>query len=73
MPDSILDAIKQGIWDFEPQDEQPREFRATGSMPGTNGKLSVLAERVRQGLPLWHPSDRQDYDQEHDDYQVNSA
>jgi hypothetical protein len=73
MADSILDAIKKGIWDYEPHDQQPREFRATGSMPGTNGKLSVLAERVRQGLPLWHPSDRQDYDQEHDDYQLNSA
>lgn len=71
MPSSILDAIKQGIWDFEPESQQARDFRATGSMPGTNGKLSVLAARVQMGLPLWHPSDRQDYDQEHDDYQVN--
>lgn len=71
MPGSILEAIKQGIWDYEPQDQQPREFRATGAMPGTDRKLSVLAERVRQGLPLWHPSDRQDYDQMHDDYAAN--
>lgn len=71
MPSSIIEAIKQGVWDFEPQEHQPRQFRATGSMPGTNGKLSVLAERVRLGLPLWHPSDRQDYDQEHEDYAAN--
>ena len=71
MPNSILDAIKQGVWDYEPQDQQARAYRATGSMPGTDGKLSALAERVRMGLPLWHPADRQDYDQEHDDYAVN--
>jgi hypothetical protein len=33
-------------------------------MPGTTDKLSVLAERVRLGLPLWHPSDRQEYDED---------
>ncbi len=24
-------------------------------------RLEVLAERVRKGLPLWHPEDRVDY------------
>jgi len=71
MPDSILEAIKQGIWDYEPQADQPKPFLATGAMPGTNRKLDVLAERIRLGLPLWHPSDRMDYDQSHDDYQIN--
>ena len=71
MPDSILEAIKQGVWDFEPEDDHPRDFRATGAMPGTDRKVVVLAERIRLGLPLWHPSDRQDYDQTHDDYRVN--
>ncbi len=33
-------------------------------MPGTIEKLDVLAERVRLGLPLWHPSDRQDFDED---------
>lgn len=69
MASSVLDAIKQGIWDYEPS-ERDSTFRATGAMPGTNDKLSVLAERVRQGLPLWHPCDRQDYDQKHEDYSV---
>ena len=25
-------------------------------------KLDVLAERMRLGLPLWHPSDRRSFD-----------
>lgn len=62
MPNSVLDAIKQGQWDFEPTDFDNKDFRATQAMPGTTDKLSVLAERVRLGLPLWHPRDRQEYD-----------
>ena len=64
MANSVLDAIKLGLWDFEPQDVEVEEFRATGAMPGTTDKLTVLADRVRQGLPLWHPMDRQDSDEE---------
>ena len=64
MASSVLEAIKQGLWDFEPTDERHQEFRATKAMPGTTDKLSVLAERVRLGLPLWHPSDRQEYDED---------
>lgn len=63
MPHSVLDAIKQGLWDFEPTEFDQEKFRATQAMPGTTDKLSVLAERVRLGLPLWHPSDRQEYDE----------
>ena len=29
-------------------------------MPGTQEKLLVMAERIRSGLPLWHPADRDD-------------
>jgi hypothetical protein len=61
---SVLDAIKQGCWDFEPTYVEHEEFTATKAMPGTVDKLSVLAERVRLGLPLWHPSDRQEYDED---------
>lgn len=68
MANSVLDAIRQGIWDYEPPAEKCPTFRATGAMPGTIDKLSVLAARVQQGLPLWHPFDRQDYDQQHEDY-----
>ena len=64
MPNSVLEAIKLGLWDFEPQEIETDEFKATGAMPGTDAKLSILAERVRMGLPLWHPSDRQDCEDE---------
>lgn len=60
MANSVLEAIRLGMWDYEPQDLAGENFHATGAMPGTPDKLLILAERVRQGLPLWHPADRQD-------------
>ena len=62
MSRSVLEAIKQGDWDFEPNSQQVVNLKATAAMPGTNEKLNVLAERLRQGLPLWHPSDRRSFD-----------
>ena len=62
MPDSVLDAIKLGIWDFEPEDQDSDQFDSTRALPGTVEKLDVLAERVQRGLPLWHPCDRRTYD-----------
>jgi hypothetical protein len=58
MPDSILEAIRQGIWDYEPPQRGGGEFGSTQAVPGSDEKLAVLAERIRQGLPLWHPADR---------------
>ncbi len=63
MSNSILEAIKEGLWNFEPKELDRRSFSATDALPGTIDKLSVLAERVRLGLPLWHPGDRQDCDE----------
>jgi hypothetical protein len=37
------------------------DFAATQAPAGSRTKLEVLAERVRRGQPLWHPSDRSDY------------
>jgi hypothetical protein len=62
VPRSVLDAIKMGIWDFEPEQSETSEYDATEALPGTDEKLGVLADRVEQGLPLWHPSDRRTYD-----------
>ena len=62
MPDSILDAIKLGLWDFEPRREEQDRYDSTAAMPGTGEKLAILAERVKQGLPLWHPADRRTFD-----------
>jgi hypothetical protein len=60
MPTTVLDAIKMGQWDFEPEEVESEEFEACPAMPGTREKLSALADRVRRGLPLWHPADRCD-------------
>lgn len=63
MPNSIFDAIQQGQWNYDPEQEPAAsDFSSTGALPGTTEKLSVLAERIRRGLPLWHPSDRHTYD-----------
>jgi hypothetical protein len=61
---SVLEAIKQGDWDFEPATVEEQSFDSTSAMPGTDEKLRVLAERVRSGLPLWHGQDRTEYDSE---------
>jgi hypothetical protein len=61
---SILDAIRDGEWDYEPEEVTENRFTPTGFMPGTREKLSVLADRVRSGLPLWHGHDRMEYDDE---------
>ena len=61
MPISVLEAIKLGMWDYDPDDERPDLFDSTEAMPGTDEKLAVLAQRLQEGLPLWHPSDRISY------------
>ena len=62
MQKSVLDAIKDGEWGYEPETVEETEFKSTKAMPGTDEKLSVLAERVKAGLPLWHGHDRTEYD-----------
>jgi hypothetical protein len=59
---SILDAIKNGEWDFEPGVVEEKSFDSTYAMPGSNEKVETLATRLRKGLPLWHSSDRRSYD-----------
>jgi hypothetical protein len=60
--ESILDAIKDGQWDYEPEHVSSEHYDSTRALPGTEEKLAILATRVRKGLPLWHPSDRRTYD-----------
>jgi hypothetical protein len=57
---SVLDAIKMGHWDFEPAEVPASQYDSTDAMPGTREKLEVLAQRLRNGFPLWHPKDRDD-------------
>ncbi|NQT16184.1 MAG: hypothetical protein HQ582_25730 [Planctomycetes bacterium] len=65
MPRSVLEAIKMGLWDFEPPEVEYSKYDCTEAMPGTKDKLDVLAQRVRCGLPLWHPKDRDEVPDEH--------
>jgi hypothetical protein len=60
VPKSVLEAIKMGIWDFEPPEIEYNRYEASNAMPGTDEKLTILAERARRGLPLWHMKDRND-------------
>jgi hypothetical protein len=60
VPKSVLEAIKMGIWDFEPPEVAYSKFDASDAMPGTSEKLTLLAERAQRGLPLWHVKDRDD-------------
>ncbi len=45
--------------DFVPDDGD--HFVPTEAPAGSKQKLDVLAQRVLQGTPLWHPEDRPDY------------
>jgi hypothetical protein len=60
--DSILEAIRDGQWDYEPEPVTNEAFDSTKALPGTDEKLAILAVRVQKGLPLWHPEDRVTYD-----------
>ena len=60
MPRAVLEAIRMGIWDFEPPEVAYSKFDAADAMPGTREKLCLLAERAARGLPLWHVNDRDD-------------
>ena len=51
----------RGIWDFEPKEETNKGFECTDALPGSMHKLSVLAARLGEGKPLWHPEDRLTY------------
>jgi hypothetical protein len=30
-------------------------------LPGSDEKLAILADRLKSGLPLWHPRDSRNY------------
>ena len=60
---SVLEAIRKGQWDFEPDfKSRNRNFLSTLALPGTEEKVAALAQRAQLGQPLWHPEDRITYD-----------
>ncbi len=62
VPESVLDAIRQGQWDFEPVEVNEEAYNCTAALPGSEEKISELASRAEDGLPLWHPRDRRCFD-----------
>lgn len=58
MGKSVLEATQVGEGELKPQTVGQHGFAATNAEPGSAEKLAVLAGRIRQGLPLWHPDDR---------------
>jgi hypothetical protein len=62
VPRSVLEAIRNGEWNYEPELQASEGMEATRALPGTREKLDVLATRLRLGQPLWHPHDRLDYE-----------
>jgi hypothetical protein len=61
VPQSVLEAVLLGIWDYEPDEYEASRYEATKAMPGSREKLEVMARRLSQGLPLWHPEDQCGY------------
>lgn len=59
---SILQAIQDGQWDYEPPELGSGHYDSTGALPGSDEKLAILAQRAQKGLPLWHEEDRRSYD-----------
>jgi hypothetical protein len=60
--ESVLKAIQNGQWDFEPDPISEDKFRSTKALPGSSDKVQEMAARVKMGLPLWHSKDRRFYD-----------
>jgi len=67
MRQSVLKAIRQGEWDFEPEPMQEEMYDATAAMPGSDEKVKEMARRASAGLPLWHSEDRRTFDNTADD------
>ena len=65
MPDPKLENVFEAILKYgHDEDFVPRvddSFQPTAAPAGSAEKLEILAERVRQGQPLWHEEDRFDY------------
>lgn len=59
---NVFEAILECGHDEDFVPEKLECYRATDAPAGSRSKLEILAQRVMQGTPLWHPEDRHDYD-----------
>ena len=62
MAESILEAIRNGNWNYEPPTVDKKDYDAASALPGTEEKVGFMAARALEGLPLWHPDDRSTLD-----------
>jgi hypothetical protein len=58
---NVFEAILQCGHDEDFIPNETDDFVRTDAPAGSRAKIDMLAERVMQGLPLWHPEDRSDY------------
>jgi len=58
---TVFDAIMETGHDEDFVPTITDEFCPTDAPAGSPAKVEVLSERVRKGLPLWHPEDRVSY------------
>lgn len=58
---AVVDPVLHPVRLFDSRNEYAapigEAFRPTNALPGTREKLEILASRLRDGLPLWHPED----------------
>ena len=60
--ESVLEAIRNGEWSYEPPAVDKKDYDATSALPGSQEKVGLMAARALNGLPLWHPDDRSIFD-----------
>jgi hypothetical protein len=58
---NVFEAIQKFGHDEDFAPHESDDFAATQAPAGSPEKLAVLAKRIEEGLPLWHPEDRRDY------------
>ena len=58
---NVFEAILECGHDEDFAPVETGEFTPTEAPAGSRAKLKKMAERVKLGLPLWHPDDRGDY------------
>lgn len=58
---NVFDAILQFGHDEDFVPHENHDYIPTEAPAGSQEKLEILARRVQDGVPLWHPDDRADY------------
>ena len=58
---NVFEAILECGHDEDFVAVETEDFAGTDAPAGSKDKISVLAQRVLRGEPLWHDDDRSDY------------